>query len=416
MNLKKAYPKQITFLFALLAGIRVNLIGVMPLSEVLSIFLFPTIKQNVKLFQKIPDLRKICFAYIFFLIFQIISDVFNGSDFSNYIRGWANILVAIVVLVFTVHVFYRSPSLIKFFLLGQILKILFFSSTDLEDMNVENLGFLKFKLVPALNNLLLILSIWYLNKYPNKKINIIITFISYGLFCLLNDARSNGLFFILTSMIFYFQNIIIKGNFFKISFFIIGFAVVFQVSYSYYVSKVLSGDLGGNHAYSQLSRLENPYNPVNLLKSGRTETYIAIIAASRRPFLGYGSWAKDPGGEFRRMGAELKGKDELKKYMALESGRSLIPSHSVLFGAWIYAGVGGFLSMLYIMILSLKRSFFLIKNKTKDSDPYNLLVILYALMIAWTFLFSPLSHIRQTLPFFIAIIIVLNNKVKQNLI
>lgn len=399
------------FLFALLSNIRVSLIGQLPISELFALFSSFSIPRWKSLL-KVSDVRKINIAYLLFFVSQVISDIVNQSTFQNAARGWANILMAIVVFSFLTNQLNNYKSIIIIFLIGQIISMILFEPSS-EGLSLEDMAFFKFRIAPILNNVILIISYYLLRQNRYNLIYVVILLIGYGLFCMLHDFRSNGMFMIMTGIILLNKKGLKKVGVKKSIIVSLLFLVIFQITYMYYVNQVFSGNFGGEHSREQLVRLKNPYNPLNLLQSGRSEVFVAMYAIKDKPLFGFGSWAPDQGGKYTALQYEMNNEKEKFNGYYQSSGELIIPSHSVIFGAWLYAGIGGFLSMGFILIIFLKRSITLLKNPLILKNTLAPIIIFFVITGLWTFIFSPLPHIRQTLPIFMALIIVMHKKVLE---
>jgi O-antigen ligase len=318
--------------------------------------------------------------------------------------------MAIVITSFFAKLFSKNPDLIIFYLAGEAIRYLFLGDNSVEfsdEISLNNMGFFKFRVVPALNALILIIT-FYMRKNSYSNIYILIVFLLYSFFCLAFDARSNGVFFILTAVIYYKRSALVKVNYKKFLPYALAAATTFQVMYSTYVYQVLQGNIGGEHSKTQLLRSGNPYNPLNLLTSGRSEFFVALVAIGEKPFLGHGSWPRDIDGKFNYMVYELH--NEENKYdeqMKLIDTELSIPSHSVVLGAWLSAGLLGLFSIVYIMILFVKSFLLIMKNTQYLNSPFIGIVIFFFLNGLWTFLFSPTAAIKSNLPVFIGYIVVL---------
>lgn len=397
-------------LYSTLARLKFNLGGQLGVNEIIAVVDSLNPKSWKRLYSNIPDIRLINAAYLGILISQIVSDLVNQSSSANYARGWANILMAIIVTNFLSKVLWENSKSIVYYLLGSMATIVFFGA-DVEEFVLEEMGFFKFTVAPILNSLLLVLAWYWLRKSVNNRIYIISLFAIYGLFNLVFDYRSNGLIFLMISFFLYKKNILKKIKIGNVVPYIIAIVVVFQGFYIIYVDQVLSGSIGGEHSVEQLRRLDNPYNPINLLMTGRSETIVAMIAVSDKPIFGHGSWAPDPGGKYTLMAYQMHGnEDRFDLKVESGTGQFIIPSHSVLIGIWMTAGVGGFILMVYIIILLYRRAFKLVKAYNFQKNPSFPILLFFITNGAWIFMFSPLPHIKQSLPIIIAFIIVSHRK------
>ena len=399
------------FAFALLSNFRITLVGQIPVSELIALInsLSPKYWKYVL---KLPDLRKINIAYFVFFLAQVLSDILNQSSLNNTLRGWANILMAIFVLNFVFTNYIKSPNYVIVFLVGYFFSLIIFSP-DTFGSSIYEMSFFKFRVAPVLNILVLLLSYYLLEKRKVKSIFIIVLFITYGLINIALDSRSNGIFMILTGLIFYYRHNFrfIKST--KLVVFFVVCALLFQGLYSIYVYSVLNNHIGGEHSRIQMARVESPYNPINILKSGRAEVFVALYAIIDKPIFGHGSWAPDRDGKYTNIAFQLHDKDERFVSFFQSSDELIIPSHSILLGAWMTSGILGGISMLYIFLLFIKRSWSLIKFPMLTKDPLYPILIFFILSIFWNMLFSPLPHIRQTIPFQLSLILVLYHKINN---
>lgn len=397
------------FLFALLSNLRVNLVGQIPLSE-LFIIPFSFSINYWKNVWKIADVRKVNIAFLLFLGSQIVSDFINHSSFNNAARGWANILMAIFVFSFLTTQLNRDKSIIILFLIAQTISLSIFDPFIEGLSPAESMSYFKFLIAPILNNLILILSYYLLSKSKVNSLLVVIVLFIYGLICMFLDSRSNGFFIILTGLILFYRNGLRKMTSRRILIFSFIFTIIFQVAYIEYVSQVLSGKFGGEHAREQLVRLKNPYNPFSLIESGRSEFFVALYAIKDKPVFGHGSWASDPGGKYNSMMFEMHNEKDKFASFYQNSGELIIPSHSVVLGAWMTAGICGFLCIGYVFIIFIKRGISLMKSPVIMNTPLAPIIIFFYVNGIWTFLFSPLPSIRMPISIFMALVIIMNTK------
>ena len=403
-KINKLYKIKV-LLFSIFSILKVNLVGQVGGGEIIAIIDSLSIKRWINTFKKLPDVKKVNYAYLFFLFSQVLSDIFNNSSFNNLIRGWANIIVAMVLITFISRYLYKNSVFIITILFGQVLSVFIFKFGQFADF--------KFFWAPIFNNLVLIYS-WYLLKKRSKNKFVLLLLVIYGLLSIAFDYRSNGIFMIFTGILFYYQKVLLNFRFIKILPVMILFLAVGQGLYTIYVSKILSREIRNDRSYMQLNKLENPYNPFILLMEGRAEVFVALEAIADNPILGYGSWAPDPGGKYNYLLYKLHGDSEKFDVKYDENEDNFIPSHSVLFGAYLTAGLGGFLAMIYIFILFLKRVIKILSQPSFLTYRYSPIVLFFAFSGIWNFIFSPLGHIRQTIPIFLGLILVLYEKEKLN--
>jgi hypothetical protein len=405
--------------YSAIVGFKVNLVGQLSGNEILALFSSFSINSLKSLYRKIPDLKKVNIGYAIFFVFQMISDIINNSPANNMLRGGANIIMAIICTNYLTKILHKNVENVIYYLIGSAVSILIFGDISIDGIDLKKMSFFKFKMAPILNVLILIISIKLLKKYPDKKLGVVFLFILYGALCIALDARSNGLFFIFVSIIFYYKNRLRSISFKKTIPYLVVFMLLFQGLYSYYVFQTLSGNIGGEHSRVQLKRISNPYNPINLIVTGRAETYVGLLAALEKPIFGHGSWPKDPTGKYQLMVFNLHDDEQnYDSFFASNEEHSIIPSHSVLIGAWMSAGIFAFLAVIYVIFLFFKNGFNLLRNRLFINNSLYILVAYYIVNSSWIFLFSALGSLKLTLPIMISVVLVLNRKMelaeKQN--
>lgn len=389
MNKSKFY----TSLYSFLNGIRINLVGQLYGSELLALLSFPFINRK-HIFLKYPVVVKVFFLFAILLASLIFSDFYNGTSSSDYLRGWASIVFSFFSLFFLVVNFDKSTQNIVYFLFFYaISKMLFGESIELQNYGENN--YFKAKIVGVLNPLILVF-IYLLSLNKKSRLAILIMFF-YGLLNIVLDARSNSLSFFISCLLLLPKIYKVKINRKKL---LIPAFLALMLSYgmyTFYVSRVLSGEIGGKNA-QQLNLAKNPYNPFELLYYGRAGTFISLEAIKERPLLGYGSWVKDETGKYTLMMDSIMGVNTVRK----DAG--YIPAHSILLTAWLWSGIVGFIAALSLYILFIKLFILVFKHEKR----IYLLIIITPLFVemVWNFLFSPFGHLRETIPQIASILIV----------
>jgi len=373
-------------LYALGSGVNINLVGQFKVSEILVLLLFPFSIQKNDL-RDYPLLRKIIYALILLLCFQLLTDLFvvNNTP-QNFLRGSASIIMPIMSFYVIFKMFQDEEAIIIFIFFTVVKNIVF---TD--EIVDSDMSYFKFKIAPILSNIVYLM-VYYFYKKGNMKL-LYGTIFVYCVVCLANDTRSSALSLLISTVLIYFYtNVNVTRQ--KIIVFCIAGALLFQGVYVFYVKSVLSHELGGEHSIEQLQRLDNPYNPFELLITGRGETYVAMTAIGDKPWFGHGSWAVDKDLKYYKMLLAVHDEDlNLKK--ALEKDQ-LVPSHSILLGAWVNYGVGGFFAVFLIFCYLMKAGFYVIA-RGQSLTMYPIIVIMTVGLI-WMFCFSPFQHLRYSAP------------------
>ena len=380
------YNKIKVALYSLLSTVNISFVGSMRLSEILVLIWAPFVYDK-RDFSTYPYLRKIVMALLLLLFFQVATDLVVGTAPADYFRGWASIIVSLVSFVVLFKLF-NSYETIMVYVAMVMLRNIFYT----DDIVDSDMSYFKFKVVPILSSLVYLLCAYFYRRGNIKAVLAVL--MGYCLTCVSFDSRSTAVVFFISAIIIYFFNsgmVITRAKMIVFSVLAIG---VFQVAYMFYIDAVLANEFGGEHARAQVHRLENPYNPFELLMTGRGETFAAATAISDAPVFGHGSWAKDHSLKYYQI--LLMFHDEEMNLEKAYSKDQLIPSHSILMGAWINCGIGGFVAVLLLFILLMKMGFHMIRN-AQEVALYPVIVLM-TIGLIWTFAFSPFQHLRFSVP------------------
>lgn len=374
-------------LYTLLSGVNVALVGQLKLNEIMVLLSAPFV-FDLRDFRAFPMFRKIIVALTALFIFQAVTDLFIvNSTAENFMRGWAAIIMSILSFLFLFKIL-KDDKIIFFFLCMTLVKNILWTDDNAD----TDMSYFKFKMVPILSYGVYILSfLLYRNGHWKAVLALLL---SYSLLCFARDSRSTGMIFFLGAIIIYCFNSGMYLTRDRLMVFGIAGLLLFQFAYVCYVDAVLAHEWGGEHASEQIERLDNPYNPMELLMTGRGETFAALAAISDAPLFGHGSWAKDDNLKYYRI-LLLYQNEEMNEQLATSTDH-LIPSHSILLGAWVNCGVGGFVAVVVVFFLLLKMGCYLIGNAA-DTALYPVLVLM-TLGVVWTFLFSPIQQLRFNIP------------------
>jgi hypothetical protein len=413
--------KFISFFYSFLSGLKINLVGKLATGDLIAVLyaVFSIPKWN-EYYRKVPDIKKIHYALAVFLFFQVISDIYNESSFTNSIRGLSNIAMAALVIMYLTQLLLNNFSVLPLIFFGFSLSPLIFGFNIQVPYKVslEDEYFLKLGVIPILNGFLFG-TILFLNTRKNIIINathIAFIFIFYGVFCFLFDARSNGIFLILSAIVILNKSYFKYLTFRNILWILPICLILFQSLYFVYVEGVLTGAIKSEQTKKQLSWVSNPYNPFSLLSVGRIEIFSAIAAIEDKPLLGHGSWAKDIGGKYNLVLAKKspQSKRYLNKVLHREGDKNLIiPTHSILTGAWVAGGFFAFLSVLYILFVYVKMVVLLFKIDSFINSSFFPLITYFFINLIWVFLFSPLQELKSVVPLPLVLTIVLFEKYKS---
>ncbi|MCF8274253.1 MAG: hypothetical protein K9I95_10520 [Flavobacteriaceae bacterium] len=383
------------FLYAATTRVFIDLVGRLMLAEIIALVTLPSINIR-KLLKKFEGLKTVLVGLAVFLTAQIISDIVNQSDSSDYLRGWAMIVFSMVSTIYLVNHLSKDSYGIVYYLFGLFIVLLIFGEGDLDlGAMAENTNYFKARFVGFLNPLLILVA-YQLYRKNNKRL-VSLLFLAFGLICMILDARSNGLIFIISAVLVYIKTTGIRFSRFKIILLGVIISGILYAGFIFYVNQVLHNGIGGSNARTQLNMASNPYNPFELIYYGRSDFFVLVQAVADKPIFGHGSWGKDTQGKYSEILMLISDKIN-------SNDIGYIPAHSVFLGSWAYAGIIGFISILVVFLTLFKYSLKIYKSKIKSHILP--IIIILSLDMLWAFLFSPLGTLRTSFPIFAAIIIV----------
>ncbi len=358
------------------------------LAEAIALSSLPFINIRT-LLKKYEGLRAVLGGLCVLLMAQMISDLANQSSAHDFLRGWAVIIFCMVSTIFLVYHISKTQNGILYLLFALFLVRLIFGEGALDPQIMDvNTNYFKMRFVGFLDPAILLIS-YYLYKIEKKWLTTILFFV-FGLICMTFDARSNGLIYIVSSLLIYIKGARIKFSKGKIVSLAVFVSTLLYLGYVYYVNQVLYHGLGGHNAITQLKKASNPYNPFDLLFYGRKEVPVLIIAGLDKPIFGHGSWGKDPSRKYAKLSEVLTNSNTIGQ-------ESYIRAHSIIFGYWAYAGIFGLISVLYLFFRVVGYIAKIYLNKYYDFTMLPILIVL-CINMTWNFFFSPIGHLRTSFP------------------
>ena len=383
-------------LFELGFKLKWTFVGEISISELFLIFSSIYYIYQVRPFSN-KTLRPFTILILLILFTQGITEVFVENEVNNALKGMAINVMAFLHVCFLYYYLSKDRRYVLWFALGFMLRYLFMSldeepkemTDELTERQNDYIYFLKFRLVPMTEGLLIILAVFFTKRaYALLALAAGVTLVMLG-------ARSGGTIIVVAGLVayFFYKSGTKMHRYFKI------YATVILIGtygfYCVYVNQVLKGEIVSGNS-EQILKVKNPYDPLNLLMFGRAETFAGLMAFMDKPLTGWGSWAKDPDMMYNTIVTELH--DTSTEYYAIEE----IPSHSILIGIGMSNGIFAFFFMLLIFIIVVRRGMFLLKYSNK----YYYIICFYLIYFSWHMLFSPQSNFRYSIPLAIAFIFV----------
>jgi hypothetical protein len=386
--------KLLLFLFEFGFLLKFQFFGTMSVSEIFLLLAGVPLISSLKPL-KDPNLSLLSFLYLLLIFVQSLASAFHpNNSVSNDMKGIAVSVVGFLHVLFLYRNCREDLRLLGYAFAGY--SAYFMAKWVLNERPIDpeliQLVFLKFYFVPALGAGLML---WLLYSIKSSRVKSF-AYIFLGALFVTLGTRSAGSFFFLPGV---FSLLIAKYNRLRnYKLFVPLIIVVGYVFYCFYTYLVLSGDITNGNTFQTL-KLVNPYNPVNLLITGRTEIFAQWVAFTQKPLWGWGSWADDPNMYFHRLMTIIK---DVEGKVVLDNEDSL-PNHSVIVGAGMTHGVFALIAIFSIFILVMKRTFQSLNMNTRFVLP----LLFVTVDFFWNMWFSPPSSFRYNIPMDMVLILLI---------
>lgn len=383
MNL---YPTQLfLFLIGFLVFFRINLVGMLTWSEVITLGYFLMRWRDVVNWTLQDGLLKnILRAWLIYFVFQVCSDMVNGTLPSDFMRGWARLIFFAVNITVIAFLSGLQLNRLAAFFAGYAASLMLASFQERNEFLSE----WKFGYGPAITMGVAIL----IGLLKSKRVNRIggMAFVLLGIVHLQANARSLGgitlLIGLLSLLATYFRDNLRDGGFFSVKF-LLPVAISMIGIYQVYTIGASSGWLGEKTRDKYEKQTSGGRN---ILSGGRMEYTIAIPAIMEAPFLGYGSWARHP--EYVKKYIYINGIDPNTYDAEYLMELGTIPTHSHILGSWAEAGMAGGLFWILVLWLALRTFYRMLGH---DQLPYRLFLLFMLVFFIWDILFSPFGLERR---------------------
>lgn len=331
------------------------------------------------------------------LLAQITTDIYRATEMVNWAKGDASICFFALDLAGLAVLLKQNLHRQKLFILGLALGSLLAMKID---PNVYVAGSpWKFGYASGVMLLVILISCHFYHRRQFAIVGLLLVGIT-GVNLLLN-FRSPVLFLLITAVLI--LNLIPeqllppRGTNARIAILAAlvlcaGGAASFTVS-----SLANSGALGPE---AQLKNQKQSGSGMGLLFGGRPEIFVSSRAVFDSPILGHGSWARDM--KYVDMLNDFASDHGMRPEGLEESEfQGLIPSHSHLMSAWVYAGVFGAIFWGYVFGLGVKA---LIRVATV-LPPIAPLYVWMLVNFVFDVLFSPFGSIRRITEAFVLVMV-----------
>lgn len=385
----KIFPSQ-AFLFVIGALVfqRINLVGVLTVSEVLTLAYFCLNWRDVV--QSALDnrmLRGVLTAWLAYLLLQMVSDMVNVTRVADLQRGWARLVFFGVNIAVVGHVSRMRIDRLMAFYLGYVLSLLFNTYTVSDEWLLE----WKFGYGPLLT---MSIAIFMGVAGPGLMGRVgALALIAAGLVHLQSNARSLGGLSIFIGMIsllaeYFSRNLRDRSSALSARFLVPVFLFIFSI-YQVYTYGASSGLFG--------EKTQEKYNKQtaegrNVISGARMEYTIAIPAIIESPVFGYGSWARNQ--EWVKKYIYINKMDPTAYDAEFLMELGIIPTHSHILGSWAEAGFMG--GVFWFVVLYLAAVSFIGMLKHVDM-PFRAFLLFIVGLFIWDILFSPFGLERRIL-------------------
>lgn len=351
MNLKKLpFP----LIIGLVSAQKINFIGDLYIGEVMAVVY---VIFNIARLQLTKVERSIVIFALIWACAQFVSDIFNKTELTDAIKGIFAPLVFVTTFIFLINYIrnepQRLPLLLLGFILGGLIHLLIFPTTYfLFNPWKWGLGSSFFGLY------IVYFSFFKENKNNFTLFSILMLFFAVSIYY---DGRSMAVFPLVSALIYikFHTNKVsgfsaqISGKFSGLKILLMVLPVLYVVNTAasaFFSSPVVLSNFSSASAAKYRAQATGAYG---ILLGGRSEILVSGQAFLDKPLLGHGSWAKDKSGYLDaysilryQLGYSLR---EDGQYEDFES-ELLIPVHSYLMGAFVWAGIFG--GLFWIVVLN----------------------------------------------------------------
>lgn len=377
----------LAFIIPAVSFLEITIVGQLFVTELLLLAALPWLLRS---HDRQPLPRWFVVAWAGWLISQIVTDVVVGSAFKDYARGWAGILFTFTNFA-AIFFLVSTPRRARFFAVG-----------------LATAGFLGFLLFPTALTALdpwkwglafpvgLVLVAGVSGRRAARLPWLTVSLLAlFGILNLVLAYRTLGGVSLLSAGYLTLCFTIGGGHSAgKPSVFraVLGLAFVAAAGIAIlgiYSTAASQGLLGRGAQQKYLHQA----GALGEILGGRPELLASSQAIIDSPVLGHGSWARDP-----RYAALLVEREKALGYHVTPEyvGADLIPTHSHLFGAWVWAGVLGAAFWFAVGAAAV----WLLANLYSSRVEVAPLLVFSAMLLLWDIAFSPYgSSGRVTAPY-----------------
>jgi hypothetical protein len=395
----------LVFFIPCLLFIHIKVVGVLDGSDLLMLAAFVYLAFCGKIRIATPAGKRLLVFGSLWLVSQIVTDIVRGSAFADYARGWSMIGLTLIGFAVLSTLLYEQPRRLVLYGWGLVtggVLLFFLSPNDVSVGLPWKFGFA----FPVSLAVFLVTSREKIRGHWPITLGALIGAINI---CL--GARSQGeICLVAASYLFATRFLNAKrktaskvkaGTILAlVASVILGLAAT-AWAYQYAAS---AGILGAEARDKYELESGGKYG---VLLGGRPDLLGALPAIYDSPILGHGSWARDwTYVKAERMALVLLGYKEPVLMTRDDFIAGVIPAHSYLLQAWVWAGIAGALFWAWVFVFT-ARTFIRIYPPTTPLLP---LFSLIALSLLWEILFSPFGEeVRIIFPYYMVMVMTLSS-------
>lgn len=385
----------VAFLFGAGSQLVVRIVGDMPVAELLVLVLGVPVAV---LYRRRAMRRDFIWIYIllgFWLMNQIVTDIYRETALLDWVRGDAAIVFFALDIVFACMILSCSDRRKLIYVAGLVIGSLVATRIQPDEAMIDYPW--KFGYAMSVNLAVVYLSAYLYNHRKNALALLMIACVS--VVNLYFNFRSPLLIFLVTlalttpiipERIGQWRILPREGSRSRVAVMIL-LAVLTSIGAGALVKAVSVSSLLSDDAREK--NMSQAKVKGGLLIGGRPEILVSSIAVADSPILGHGSWAKDY--KYIELLNDMlyeRGMGEQEDLDTLEQeSEGTIPVHSHLMTAWVWAGIMGAAFWFYILWLLLKFVARLAAQRTAFAPLYAYM----AVGMIWDIGFSPFGEGRR---------------------
>lgn len=387
----------IVFVAPLLSFVELNVIGRLYLTDFILVALLPILlfRHGRRLTTKLP--RTFIGLLLLWLFGQVVSDIFRGTDFKDYARGWAMIFFTLLNFCTLYLLCAGKGRRLVLFTTGAAFGQL---AGYLISPTAYSLGEpWKFGYGSGVSLLLVLCSIGMGQRLSSRALPAAMLLFVAALNIYMGYRSLGGIAFLagcytISQARHRLNSPAARARPRRI----VALAVIAAVGtlgvLRSYEFAAQAGWLGASAQQKYDMQAAGDYG---LLIGGRSEIMVSMRAVVESPLIGHGSWARDC--RYAALYRELK--TDAGYFVGGEADDCLIPTHSHVMGAWVQAGVLGAILWMWVLMLPARA----LAHLYRAYDPLTPLVALIALLLFWDILFSPFGGGRRFMTSFYIVLL-----------